>query len=114
MIEDGRIGGVVAAALLPSLDPGSSKSSKLRVVLVDPVLHTSDEGVDQNYNDAVEEIKYPKSAEQYLAQNPKWTQEVARWKVIGVGKCDPEACAMLCNVSALFHAIFLIIEGYRS
>lgn len=87
---------MVALALLPSLE---SQQSNLRVVLVDPVLNMADEALLRTRDSVAEETKHPKSAEDYLANNPRWSPEDARWKVIGATKFEPDSSELIFQVS---------------
>jgi len=70
-----------------SLFPFLPRTKETTVILVDPVVEIPDAALVNNKNTFLEEIENPKSADEWMAENPSWSQRDCVLRAHGISMC---------------------------
>lgn len=93
------LGCLVACALKQLHTNSSSLGLVERVVLIDPPLDLSDDRIDAICRAIVDEVSHPAAPQEYLRNNPNWTERDAVAKTFGATLCEPDTVKQVVNVS---------------
>jgi len=81
------IGHSVGGAVTMSLFPFLPSTKETTVILVDPIVEVPDAALVTNTNMFLEEIENPKSADEWMAENPSWSRRDCMLRAHGISMC---------------------------